>query len=365
MNFKNDRKILAEIRNCLRDRQFFSNELGVYDFILSGQWEAFSGPDRKACSEAYVDSMLEGLRAKSNPKNDSLAAELERNRERYAEKFGKNWDRLHQAGFVRKEDIPEGAVAVVFDDKALASWLDEAGYDVVFRTDKPSDSFPHEIARLMEGAGKRLRCWSTNIEGLELGRFNRELREKNVPQLNLKVLPYGFVPSESDEPSLIELTPEQALAFRRLKTHNFVGTGAMEKMLGVCINGYLCGVLSYSTAQAEYYGMDENMLFMQCAVGVNVRDRRYKISKFVDWVGLWDKACKHYLNDLQRETYTVVGSSSISKYPENKSVRYIMEIAHRTFDEKTQLYHILYKCEMKRYDSIKEIYLKWLKSTKK
>lgn len=362
MNFKNDRKILKEISNCLGNRQFFSNRLGVHRFILSGKWEIFAGPDRRACAEAYIDSLIADLRKKDKPMNRNWEKELIRRREAYAEKFGKNWDALHKAGFVAKEELPRGAVAFVFGDKALADWLVGAGYDVVFRTEKPKAALPHEIARFVERAGNKVCSWSTNMEGFDLGLFKRELVEKDVPQLNLKVLPHDFVPSESDEPSLIELTPEQALAFRRLKTHNFVGTGQMGQMLGVCINGCLCGVLSYSTVWGEYYDkIDDDIMFIQCAVSVNVDDRRFRIAKFVAMVGLWDKACKHYLNDFQKEKYDIVGSTSISKYPENKVLRSIMKEVNREYDEKTGLYSTVYHSGMKKYGSIKEIYLEWLK----
>lgn len=324
-------------------------------FCKGNKLEYFFDENKQKCVDEYFMKQIE-MYGKDNPFHKRLRDELYNGEEKYKAQYGEYWEKVHQHKLV--QELPKsGAVILFVEQKVPKEYITDD--NLVVMKEKTKATLENKL--FIVEKNKETFYYSSN-QPIDIKKIDREYKEELNP-IPYDILEVTFVPSKNDKVELVHLDPQQTLYFRRLKTHQFVGT-AQGAGLGLLINKKLAGVFGYNMAYSTFYDTDgkhAHDLFLQYCIGVSNVNKKIKVSKLLDIVALWEKAAKYLLNDYQKETYTHVASTCISKYPENKAVRFIMDLVTKDYDAETGMYRLVYRCEMTKQKDLQEIYNDWLK----
>lgn len=350
---------ISELKRHFGDREIYCDTPNLVAnctlYCKGNKLEYFFDADKQKCIDGYFQKQLE-MYGKNNPFHKRLRDELHDGEEKYKAQYGEFWEKIHQHRLV--QELPRKNAAILFvEQKVPDEYITDENIVVMKEKEKASLGYKLFIVE----RNKDTFYYSCNRK-IDIRKIDREYREELNP-IPYDILEVDFMPSKDDKVKLVYLDAQQCLYFRRLKTHNFVGT-AQSSGLGLLINNKLAGVFGYDTAYSTFYdttGKHQHDLFLQFCIGVSNVNRKVKMSKLLNTIALWEKAAKYLLNDYQREIYTNVASTCISKYPENKAVRFLMDLITREYDEETKMYRLVYMSKMTNQESLEEIYGDWLR----
>lgn len=359
---KQEMRFVLEIKEKLIKTEIYCDDANlftgdsVYFIGEKDKSRHFIGSDRETCCLDYIEYQL-GLYGKEQPNHERMRRELIANKDKYLEKYRKFWDALHKKAFVLEENIPTQGVCVVYTKNSPSDSVLRSENVVIVREEE-KESLEHKIFSVRKN--KKIINYTCNVP-FDYKKVTTEFNEVLEP-LPYPILEVDFVPSKDDKLALLQLTTAQTDYFRKLKTHNFVGSGSGQGV-ALLINEKIAGVFGYNSAFADYFGsVDSNVLFLQYCIGVSNMNKKIKVSKLLDVIALWEKACHIGLKDYDKVRFDSVASTCISKYPENKAVRYLMDLVTKEYNPKTGMYRLVYQCKMTKQASLEEIYQKWLKN---
>lgn len=319
----------------------------------------FSLPKEEAVEKKF-NEIVEKYKSKDNRFADRFVEEYLYNKEKYIQKLSQDYDSLKNKKIVTSLPDEDDAIIILVNPKKQV--FTKAIVFMKENIKKTASTF--QEFKLLAFRGRY--CWTCN-KPLNIDKKMVLCEDKTIESEDLPypMLDLNYYPNpEKDILELCILNPKQTARFRKLKTHKFVGSSD-GKSVALLINKQIAGVIGYNQVFTTFYGsFDENELFLQFSIACTPFDRRVRMGKLVDKVALWDKTAMLMLNDYEKEKYTHIVSTSITQYPECKHARRLMKLKSRKFDEKTQMYNLVYGCEMTHQKDLKEIYLDWMKKEK-
>lgn len=167
-------------------------------------------------------------------------------------------------------------------------------------------------------------------EGKKVTRPN----ESKLEPLNCSILPRDYEINRKSKIQITQIERQSAQYYRKLWTHNFVGSSAPINM-AVLIDGKLAGV----------FGLDKSALTMG-AFGTQVSDAvflmygmtvphvKYRLGRLLTMLAQNKPLIMNVCTDLEREKAKSLKTVQMTKYPEAKEMRGLMELTKRVPDKK-------------------------------
>lgn len=162
---------------------------------------------------------------------------------------------------------------------------------------------------------------------------------------------------EFKEDSQIEVIPigtEACNYYRRLLTHNFVGSSG-DSGYAVIIDGMIVGVFGYTSLMFAEPANDT--LFLQFSIGIGCTG--WRINRLLTMIEKCRCVAEQKMNDLEKFSCKYLQTTMLSRYPESKQHRGLMKLVSKDKDDKTNLNRLVYKGEFVN-DSVEEAYKEWI-----
>lgn len=191
-------------------------------------------------------------------------------------------------------------------------------------------------------------------EAVELAKGKKIKRpsESKLEPLPCSILPRDYEINENSKIQILEIKAAQSQYYRRLWTHNFVGSSATFNR-ALLIDGMVAGVFGVSK-------MTSDSLFLWYVM--KTPHKLYRLGRLIYMLSQNKVFANTLLNNIEREKVTKLRTAMLTKYPENKEVRGIMKLQNRVKD-KTNGYKLTYESDLVERtveDTLKE----WLRREK-
>ncbi|WP_027406176.1 hypothetical protein [Anaerovibrio sp. RM50] len=187
--------------------------------------------------------------------------------------------------------------------------------------------------------------------------------EGKMEPLECSMLPRDYVITEKSEVKVFPMERMNAQYYRKLWTHNFVGSSAPINM-GVLIDGKIAGVFgvdkSALTMGAFGTRVSDSLFLMY---GMTVPHKTYRLGRLITMLAQNKKFVMGICNDLEKEKVGSLKTVQMTKYPEAKEMRGIMKLEVRKPDDRMG-FRLTYKAELKDRDE-KETLVEWLRRENK
>lgn len=191
-------------------------------------------------------------------------------------------------------------------------------------------------------------------EGKKIARPN----ESKLECLECAMLPRDYVITKKAKVQTVKIERTEAQYYRQLWTHNFVGSSAPINM-AVLINGKIAGV----------FGVDKSALTMGAfgtrvsdavflMYGMTVPHNTYRLGRLLTMLAQNEDFIMGICTDLEREKAKSLKTVQMTKYPEAKEMRGLMEMTKRIEDKKYG-FRLTYESELKKRTT-KETLIEWL-----
>lgn len=179
-------------------------------------------------------------------------------------------------------------------------------------------------------------------EGKKISRPN----EQDISPLNCAMLPVDFEITEDMEIQVCQIESKAAQYYRKLWTHNFVGSAAHINF-AIFIDKKIVGV----------FGLDKTLLLIGAfgspmsdsvflMYGMTVPHRVYRLNRLLTMLAQNKDFIMGLCSDLEREKAKTLKTIQMTKYPEAKEMRGIMKLIKREKDTKFG-YKLTYVSELK------------------
>ena len=177
--------------------------------------------------------------------------------------------------------------------------------------------------------------------------------EQELLPLDCSILPLDY-----------EITEKVAQYYRKLWTHNFVGSWAQNNF-GVFIDKKIAGVFGIDKG-ALYLGVNGNgcisdSLFLM--YGMTCPHRVYRLNRLVTMLVQNRKFIEENLTEIEQEKARFLKTVQMTKYPESKEMRGIMKLENRV-KHPVNGYRLVYKSDFKERTE-QETLIEWLRREKK
>jgi hypothetical protein len=147
------------------------------------------------------------------------------------------------------------------------------------------------------------------------------------------VLPEDHPVTSTSVVNIVNIGQGVANYYRSLWTHNFVGGNAVRS-LALLIDGYLVGVFGYDpaylTSRGTPGGKDSAAVLLQ--FGMAVPQKRLRFGRLIGRLALCRQTLALILSHLEMYRCDTVRTAQLSKYPESKEQRGIMNLTERKRD---------------------------------
>lgn len=172
------------------------------------------------------------------------------------------------------------------------------------------------------------------------------------------MLPRDYVITPKAKVQTVQIERAEAQYYRQLWTHNFVGSSAPINV-AVLIDGKIAGV----------FGIDKSALTMGAfgtqvsdavflMYGMTVPHKTYRLGRLLTMLAQNRKFIMGICTDLEREKAKTLKTVQMTKYPEAKEMRGLMELTKRVEDKKMG-FRLTYESELKDRTE-KETLKEWL-----
>lgn len=204
------------------------------------------------------------------------------------------------------------------------------------------------------GTRADLNSYITSNRGAEAtalaeGKKIKRPSESRLEPISCSMLPRDYEITEKSTVQVIPVKAAEAQYYRRLWTHNFVGSSATFNR-AVLIDGMIAGVFGISKMQAT-------SLFIWYVM--KVPHTTYRLGRLCYMLAQNHCFTDTILDDIGREKVTKVRTAMLTKYPENKEVRGIMKLVNRQKD-KSNGYKLTYEADLQSR-SEQETLEEWLR----
>lgn len=187
-------------------------------------------------------------------------------------------------------------------------------------------------------------------ESLAHGKKIKRPNEQNLQPLPCSIMPTDHTVSETSDIKVIKIKSAEAQYYRKLWTHNFVGSSATFNF-AVLIDGMVAGVFGISKMQV-------GSLFIWYVMKVPHKDLR--LGRLMYMIAQNKCLTDTITNDYERERTTVVRTAMLTKYPENKEVRGLMKMTDRKKD-KVNGFKLTYEAPIINGRTEKQALEEWLR----
>ncbi len=187
--------------------------------------------------------------------------------------------------------------------------------------------------------------------------------ERKLICLECSMLPRNYEITNKTKVQLCQVEKIEAQYYRKLWTHNFVGSSAPIN-IAVLIDGKIAGVfgLDKSALTMGAFGKQvSDALFLM--YGMTISHERYRLGRLLTMLAQNKKFIYTICNDLEKEKVGHLKTVQMTKYPEAKEMRGIMKLIKRIPDQKMG-FRLTYESELKDRTE-KETLLEWLRREEK
>ena len=160
-------------------------------------------------------------------------------------------------------------------------------------------------------------------EALASGKKIKRPTEESIEPLPCSIMPTDHEITEASEIQVIKVKAAQTQYYRKLWTHNFVGSSATFNF-AVLIDKMVAGVFGMSKTAPE-------SLFIWYVM--KVPHQTYRLGRLMYMLAQNRSLCESVVNDFEKERLTSVRTAMLTRYPENKEVRGILKLAERKTDK--------------------------------
>lgn len=178
-------------------------------------------------------------------------------------------------------------------------------------------------------------------EGKKIARPN----EGKLNPLECAMLPRDYVITKKAKVQMVQIERAEAQYYRQLWTHNFVGSSAPINV-AVLIDGKIAGVLGVdkSALTMGAFGTQvSDAVFLM--YGMTVPHNTYRLGRLLTMLAQNRKFIMGICTDLEREKAKTLKTVQMTKYPEAKEMRGLMNLTKRVEDKKMG-FRLTYESEL-------------------
>lgn len=187
-------------------------------------------------------------------------------------------------------------------------------------------------------------------EALAHGKKIKRPSDSALEPLPCAILPTDHEITEKSEIQVIKVKAANTQYYRKLWTHNFVGSSATFNF-AVLIDKMVAGVFGISKTAPE-------SLFIWYVM--KVPHRQYRLGRLMYMLAQNRALCESIVNDFDKERLECVRTAMLTKYPENKEVRGLMKLTDRKAD-KVNGYKLTYEGPIVDGRSEEDTLKEWLR----
>lgn len=166
------------------------------------------------------------------------------------------------------------------------------------------------------------------------GKMITRPNEGKLEPLDCSILPRDYEITRKSKIQITQIERTAAQYYRKLWTHNFVGSAAPINM-AVLIDGKLAGV----------FGLDKSALTMGAfgtqvsdavflLYGMTVPHKTYRLGRLLQMLTQNKALIMSICTDLEKEKAKTLKTVQMTKYPESKEMRGLMELTKKVPDKK-------------------------------
>lgn len=166
------------------------------------------------------------------------------------------------------------------------------------------------------------------------GKMITRPNEGKLEPLDCSILPRDYEITRKSKIQITQIERTAAQYYRKLWTHNFVGSAAPINM-AVLIDGKLAGVfgLDKSALTMGAFGtqVSDAVLLMY---GMTVPHKTYRLGRLLQMLTQNKALIMSICTDLEKEKAKTLKTVQMTKYPESKEMRGLMELTKKVPDKK-------------------------------
>lgn len=166
------------------------------------------------------------------------------------------------------------------------------------------------------------------------GKIITRPNEGKLEPLNCSILPRDYEITRKSKVQITQIERTAAQYYRKLWTHNFVGSSAPINM-AVLIDGMLAGVfgLDKSALTMGAFGTQvSDAVFLM--YGMTVPHQKYRLGRLLTMLAQNKPLIMKICTDLEKEKAKSLKTVQMTKHPEAKEMRGLMELTKRVPDKK-------------------------------
>ena len=190
------------------------------------------------------------------------------------------------------------------------------------------------------------------------GKMITRPNEGKLEPLDCSILPRDYEITRKSKIQITQIERTAAQYYRKLWTHNFVGSSAPINM-AVLIDGKLAGVfgLDKSALTMGAFGTQvSDAVFLM--YGMTVPHKTYRLGRLLTMLAQNRPLIMNICTDLEKEKAKSLKTVQMTKYPEAKEMRGLMELTKKVPDKKMG-YRLTYESPL--YDrNAKQALNEWL-----
>lgn len=166
------------------------------------------------------------------------------------------------------------------------------------------------------------------------GKMITRPNEGKLEPLDCSILPRDYEITRKSKIQITQIERTAAQYYRKLWTHNFVGSAAPINM-AVLIDGKLAGVfgLDKSALTMGAFGTQvSDAVFLM--YGMTVPHKTYRLGRLLQMLTQNKALIMSICTDLEKEKAKTLKTVQMTKYPESKEMRGLMELTKKVTDKK-------------------------------
>lgn len=166
------------------------------------------------------------------------------------------------------------------------------------------------------------------------GKMITRPNEGKLEPLDCSILPRDYEITRKSKIQITQIERTAAQYYRKLWTHNFVGSSAPINM-AVLIDGKLAGVfgLDKSALTMGAFGTQvSDAVFLM--YGMTVPHKTYRLGRLLQMLTQNKALVMSICTDLEKEKAKTLKTVQMTKYPESKEMRGLMELTKKVPDKK-------------------------------
>lgn len=166
------------------------------------------------------------------------------------------------------------------------------------------------------------------------GKMITRPNEGKLEPLDCSILPRDYEITRKSKIQITQIERTAAQYYRKLWTHNFVGSAAPINM-AVLIDGKLAGVfgLDKSALTMGAFGTQvSDAVFLM--YGMTVPHKTYRLGRLLQMLTQSKALIMSICTDLEKEKAKTLKTVQMTKYPESKEMRGLMELTKKVPDKK-------------------------------